>query len=180
MKKVIISSILSTLILVGCNNNTEELENKKSGFLTNKSDLFYDFGDININGGLISHTFQFHNDSDEVLKISNLYTSCGCTKAKIIESDKSESELFSMNKNKNLDIEIKANSEFKVEVIYDPMAHGPKATGDVNRSVFLISSSNENSRTAVNDEESNNSFTQMNIKGLVLSEFEYYEAYSEL
>ena len=94
--------------------------------------------------------------------------------SKIIESDKSESELL-VNKNKNLDIEIKANSEFKVEVIY--VAHGP-TTGDVNRSVFLISSSNENSRTAVND-ESNNSFTQMNIR-LVLSEFEYYEAYSEL
>ena len=42
--------------------------------------LQYDFGEI-AQGTEISHTFRFHNAGDQILNISRLRSSCGCTAA---------------------------------------------------------------------------------------------------
>jgi len=42
--------------------------------------LQYDFGEI-AQGAEISHTFRFHNAGDQILNISRLRSSCGCTAA---------------------------------------------------------------------------------------------------
>ena len=65
---------------------------------------------------------------------------------------------------------------FHVFVTYDPLAHGPNAVGDVNRSIILSTTSEENGRTAVKFDDSDLTFTQMNIKGNVM----YTEDYNNL
>ncbi|SDZ85170.1 P pilus assembly protein, chaperone PapD [Desulfuromusa kysingii] len=42
--------------------------------------LNHDFGEIK-QGGEVAHTFRFRNAGDEILNISNLHSSCGCTAA---------------------------------------------------------------------------------------------------
>jgi hypothetical protein len=42
--------------------------------------LVYDFGDV-IQGDKISYTFRFKNNGDELLEISSVSSSCGCTAA---------------------------------------------------------------------------------------------------
>ncbi|WP_321369859.1 DUF1573 domain-containing protein [uncultured Desulfuromusa sp.] len=42
--------------------------------------LEYDFGEV-IQGAEVSHTFRFHNAGDQILNISQLRSSCGCTAA---------------------------------------------------------------------------------------------------
>lgn len=43
--------------------------------------LEYDFGNINEEDGVVSHTFMFSNISSETVIIDNVSTSCGCTTA---------------------------------------------------------------------------------------------------
>lgn len=43
--------------------------------------LEYDFGEINEEDGIVSHTFIFANTSDQPVLIDNVSTSCGCTTA---------------------------------------------------------------------------------------------------
>lgn len=42
--------------------------------------LVYDFGDV-VQGDKISYTFRFKNNGDEILEISSVSSSCGCTAA---------------------------------------------------------------------------------------------------
>ena len=42
---------------------------------------FYDFGNVT-EGDIVKHTFRFHNDGAETVRIAKTETSCGCTTAK--------------------------------------------------------------------------------------------------
>jgi hypothetical protein len=46
------------------------------------SEDFFDFGSI-VQGEVVSHTFHFHNDGNDVLIIKDLIPDCGCTEPKI-------------------------------------------------------------------------------------------------
>lgn len=163
---------LSLFVLSAC-SNSDLVEIGTSGVVASESELFYDFGDINIQGGLIDHTFLFTNDSEEDLVIMNLATSCGCTSAEVVLSDGTSSPSFGMHDSTQWNQTVVAGDSFEVLVTYDPMAHGPDATGEMNRSIIMTTSSQENGRTAVLDPSTGYAFTQMNIKGLVLSAEDY-------
>lgn len=172
MKKLISLLSLFVFTLSACSNaESSEL----SGLLVADSELFHDFGDINIEGGLINHRFEFSNQGEEDLMIMNLSTSCACTAAEVILSDGTQSPLFGMRDMTQWGETVAPGESFEVLVTYDPMAHGPNATGEMNRSVIMTTSSQENGRTAVMDPNLGDSFTQINIKGMVLSEADYLE-----
>jgi len=172
MKKLLTLFTLSLLPLSAC-TTSDLAEIGTSGLVAAESELFYDFGDINIEGGLINHSFIFTNDSEEDLVIMNLSTSCGCTAAEVMLSDGTSSPTFGMNDSSEWNKTVSAGDNFEVIVTYDPMAHGPNATGEMNRSVIMTSSSMENGRTAVFDPSTGYAFTQINIKGMVLSAVDY-------
>jgi hypothetical protein len=56
--------------------DSTELEAKYSRILF--EELTYEFGKIK-QGDIVKHTFNFKNDSDEPLVVSNAAASCGCT-----------------------------------------------------------------------------------------------------
>lgn len=178
MKKLLSVLALSVLAFSAC-SSSGLVELGTSGMLVAESELFYDFGDINIEGGLIDHSFTFTNDSEEDLVIMNLSTSCGCTAAEVILSDGSTSPTFGMRDATQWNQVVPAGDSFEVLVTYDPMAHGPDATGEMNRSVIMTTSSHENGRMAVLDPSTGYAFTQINIRGMVLSAADYLEANSE-
>lgn len=154
-----INLFLLCLFLVGCSSSTN-IE-KNLGMIEAKTELFHDFGAMDIQGGKVNHTFSFLNKSDQPLSLVDLKTSCMCTKAEIIDENGvkiSNAEGF----------KVLTGQEFDVLVTYDPLAHGPDAVGEVNRSIMLTTSSIENGRIAVKDKNSGYSFTQMNIKGEVM------------
>jgi rhodanese-related sulfurtransferase len=117
-------------------NNTEG-----SGNLITSSSLIHDWGDINIQGGDVSHSFQFTNDGEESLYLKGAETSCMCTTATYHLPDGSKSPVFGMHNNPTgWSAEIKPGENFEVEAIYDPMAHGPDAVGIIQRSITLATS----------------------------------------
>jgi hypothetical protein len=163
MKKIILPVLFSVFLLTACSSS----EAQHSGLISAETELFYSFGDVDIAGGLVSHNFGFVNDGEEPLQISNLSTSCMCTEAEVVLSDGEKSPVFGMHDKTEWNHFVEPGEKFEVLVTYDPMAHGPDAVGEINRSVTMFTSSEENGRVAVFDETSDLTFTQMNIHGLV-------------
>jgi len=147
------------VFLAGCTSSTS-IE-KNLGMVEAKSELFHDFGAMDIQGGKVNHTFSLLNKSEQALSLVDLKTSCMCTQAQIIDQN-------GVKVSNVKGFKVLAGQEFDVLVTYDPLAHGPDAVGEVNRSIMLTTSSIENGRIAVKDENSGYSFTQMNIKGEVM------------
>ena len=102
----------------------------------------YDFGDIKIDGGLVSHKFEIKNTGKGELKFSDISTSCMCTSA-YFEVNGEKSPKFGMHKNPTFWSQKLAPGEMgTLEVIFDPMAHGPDAIGPITRSVSVYSNDN--------------------------------------
>ena len=105
----------------------------------------HDLGQISMREGVKQLTYTFRNNTDQSLQLSNLYTSCMCTKAKIIIDD-AESPFAGMQGHTSGLMPIDPNMELnpgqkaKLLVEFDPNAHGPMGTGPMTRSVVLETS----------------------------------------
>lgn len=101
-----------------------------------------DLGQIPMSEGIKQLSYSFKNDGDQSLQINNLYTSCMCTKAKIIIDDQ-DSGFAGMKGHKSglmpidPDMELKTGQEAKLLVEFDPNAHGPQGVGPMTRSIIL-------------------------------------------
>ena len=102
----------------------------------------YDFGDVSMAKGTAKHIFSITNKGDGDLKLFDISTSCMCTKA-ILEIDGKRSPAFGMSghgTNPRFWSEpLSPGQSANLEVIYDPNAHGPNATGPINRVVTVHS-----------------------------------------
>jgi len=99
----------------------------------------YDFSTISMANGLAKHTFVISNEGTADLDLSNISTSCMCTTA-FLEVDGDRSPRFGMHSNpKFWSKKLKPGQTANLEVIFDPLAHGPDATGPITRGVTLYS-----------------------------------------
>lgn len=97
----------------------------------------YDFGDVSMAKGVVKHTFEIKNSGSGNLKISEIKTSCMCTSA-VLDIDGKKSPAFSLHNNPMLwSDEIAAGQTAKLEVAFDPNAHGPDATGPITRTISM-------------------------------------------
>lgn len=179
-KKVILLTLISsTLIITACSSSgsggdASLLKIKDSGAISASDTLNYDWGDINIEGGNVSKTFSFKNDDMKKLVLKGASTSCMCTAAAIALPDGSQSPTFGMHNNPtDWAYGVMPGEEFSVKVVFDPMAHGPSATGPIQRSVFLVTSSKNNEIAESNSRETGGRITELKVKGNVLSEADY-------
>ncbi len=125
---------------------SETVSLNASGNIVATNGIEHDWGDININGGLVSHTFKLKNESEESLYLKGAKTSCMCTSARYSLNDGTISPKYGMHNNPSgWSEEIGPNETFEVEVVFDPMAHGPDAVGAIRRSVFLNTSAKNSS-----------------------------------
>ena len=112
----------------------------------------YDAGQVPINGGLVKKTFEVKNSGIGALKIENIWTSCMCTKAVLKVGDKTSPE-FGMPEHGSSPAfwseEIKAGETAELEVIFDPLAHGPQGIGQIVRAVYLATNDPEKTKAEI-------------------------------
>lgn len=164
--KVIGGLMVAILFLSACTSTSNDQANNSnisnSGNLLVISELNHDWGDIDIEGGNVSHRFTFKNDSSESLYLKGAQTSCMCTTAVYELSDDSISPKYGMHNNPtHWSGEVKPGEDFEVNVVFDPMAHGPDATGPIQRSVQLLTS------------DPGQPITELKVSGLVLSKEDF-------
>ncbi len=164
---IIIGILVSAVILTGCAAKSDSVKSEykdkiNSGSITILGDVSYDWGNINIKGGDVKHTFTLKNTSDEPLYLKSIFTSCVCTKARFRLPDESISPSYGMSNNASYwAAEIKPNETFDVEVTFDPLYHGAQTTGPISRSISIINSSK------------NDSVFELTARGNVLSKSDY-------
>ena len=95
----------------------------------------HDFGEIDIFAGTVQSDFTLTNTGTEDVTVSKATTSCGCTEGSIA------GESFGMHEGLAQSIIIPAGGTEIVTAIYDPLAHGPNATGEITRQLFLTTNS---------------------------------------
>ncbi|MDP2587220.1 MAG: DUF1573 domain-containing protein [bacterium] len=105
----------------------------------------YDFGEISMEDGLVSHEYVVTNSSPEPVILSKMYTSCMCTQAELLHQDEVHGPFGMVGHGTmpRLDESIGPGEEFMVKAIYDPNAHGPAGVGPVDRVVSLETDSGE-------------------------------------
>lgn len=113
---------------------------KSTGIPQIKIDTFsYDFGEVAMSKGLAVHSFNIKNEGDGDLKIFNISTSCMCTTAVLKVAGKSSPEFGMHNSLAYWSKKLKPQETAELEVTFDPLAHGPEATGPITRRVTLYS-----------------------------------------
>lgn len=105
----------------------------------------YNFGKVSMANGIVKHIFPIKNTGGANLKISDITTSCMCTKA-VFESNGEKSPAFGMAGHGANPLfwssELAPGQNANLEVSFDPNAHGPNATGSITRTVSLFSNDN--------------------------------------
>lgn len=179
LQKSILSLFFSSaLLLSACSQSGTlgDLSATNSGKITPLEDLSHDWGDVNIEGGTVNYTFNFKNDGDKNLVIKTANTSCMCTTATVKLANGSASPSFGMvgmNSAGPWGGVVKPGEEFKMEVVFDPLAHGPDAVGPITRSIFLVTSSTTNGDYAKIDPRSGEMTTEITLSGNVLKKSQY-------
>lgn len=99
----------------------------------------YDFGTISMANGKVNKNFTLTNPPAKTVMIEKIYTSCMCTQASLIINGQKFGP-FGMpghglvpKVNKTL----AAGESAKIEVVFDPNAHGPAGVGPIERVVFV-------------------------------------------
>ncbi len=175
MKKLSFALLFGSLLFfTSCSNTpTDELANTAPGTLTTSSVLSYDWGDINIQGGDVSHTFTFQNTGDGLVRFETATTSCMCTTATITLSNGEKSPAFGMHGSNSWGKYIAAGESASITVTFDPLAHGPNATGPISRKVYVATSAKADGATVMSSSESKDNILTLTVSGNVLSEEEY-------
>ena len=141
---VVIVLFIIGIAFIGSQDNTGKTVEDiawPSGVITPVEAMEYDWGNINIKGGDVEHVYLLKNSSDEPLVVKSAVTSCMCTTAIIeIDGEKPSPEFGMHSKPSSWSAIVEAGETFKVRAIYDPMAHGPDAVGEIARTISVITS----------------------------------------
>ena len=102
----------------------------------------FDFGEISMAAGNVSHAFKIKNSGSEPITVKKLYTSCMCTTASLMFGSKKFGPYgmaghgFIPEINKTID----PGEEAAIEAVFDPAAHGPAGVGLIERAITIENS----------------------------------------
>ena len=158
MKNKIIVYIIAIVILLSeysCMQKPNESKKVDDGKITNShpaktegtlvaKEIFYDFGTISMKNGKVSKLFKINNSTSEDIKLPSLTTSCMCTAAYFIDSDRNKRTFWYAWY--GVCSQIKRNYKSwnigEIEAVYDPNAHGPAGVGMIDRFIYLEDANN--------------------------------------
>lgn len=166
MKKLALILIISAIFITGCSQQKNVSLQEFGGEIQAQDGLLYDFGNIDINGGIVSKTFRFKNIDSKPLAIYEATTSCGCTTGEIKVGSKTYGP-FGMHNQIKQTIEVPAQSDFNITISYDPLFHGPNDLGKRQRTLFLFSSATVDGKIVRNYQNKPN-FTEISVRGNVV------------
>ncbi len=145
MKKILLIS--SLFLLAGCASGTtisnENTTPNKGVIEVDQKEV--DLKDIPIFGGTKEILFSFWNAGPEPVTLLEGVTSCMCTTA-VVEKGETISERIEMAGHKipaKINQILKSGEEATLRVTFDPLAHGPNATGPMMREITLQTNSSE-------------------------------------
>lgn len=118
-----------------------ELQLASPGFLESSEESF-DFREISMTKGVVSHEFKIKNSAENPVEINSIYTSCMCTSA-ILEVDGRKFGPFGMPGHgftPKIRRMLAVGEEVKLLVEFDPAAHGPAGVGPISRIVTVETS----------------------------------------
>lgn len=96
----------------------------------------YDWGTIDINGGIVSKSFTIENSGTTPLKLYDVKTSCMCTTAQLKTASNS-SKKFGMHEKNSSVFEVAPGESAEVLVEFDPLFHGPSGVGPISRTITM-------------------------------------------
>ena len=158
IKSIIIYSVVVGIVLIFSawlifipTNNDSGVSKSSASTLSIATDNF-DFGTVPMEDGNVLHDFKVVNNGKEPVTINEVFTSCACTTAFIIDANGTKYGKFGMRghglKNKT-SIEIAPGESAIVQAVYDPAYHGPSGVGLVQRSVYLDTNSSKSPKLEV-------------------------------
>lgn len=103
----------------------------------------YDWGTIDINGGVVSKSFMIENNGSTTLKLYDPKTSCMCTTAQL-KIDNQISKKFGMHEKSSSVFEVQPGKTAELIVVFDPAFHGPSGVGPISRTVTMNTNSEDN------------------------------------
>ena len=146
MNKIFIGAVIvagvTGLIWLGSPKGSETkspvAESSGSGLLILEESIF-DFGEISMAAGDVSHVFKIKNTGTGPVVIRKMYTSCMCTTAQLIYGDKKFGPYGMAGHGfiPSINETINPGEEASVEVVFDPKAHGPAGVGKIQRVVTI-------------------------------------------
>ena len=100
---------------------------------------FFNFGNISMAAGSVSHRYWIKNISAAPLTITKLFTSCMCTVGTLIThaGKKGPFGMPGHGPTPRLDERLAPGESAQVEVVFDPAAHGPAGIGPTTRVVTI-------------------------------------------
>ena len=105
----------------------------------------YDFGTVSMANGKVSKDFVLENQSQDNVKIGEVYTSCMCTEAEVKVGDKIYGP-FGMPGHLSAgkaNAVISPGEKVIVKAIFDPAAHGPSGVGPIERQISVDAGAKE-------------------------------------
>lgn len=139
---IIIIIILVTVILLGVgvmlvsNNSTPASVAASENAKVILDAKEYDWGNISYDAANPIKTFLIKNTGSGVLKLTNIKTSCHCTRANVTINGK-DSQHFGMSGISSWIGEVPAGKDAKLNVIFDQRFHGPSGVGPIVRYISV-------------------------------------------
>lgn len=131
--------VLGGLIWLGRPQNSPNTTAGLDNGILETEEKFYDFGDISMAKGKVSHSFKIKNSGSSQVQIDQINTSCMCTEATFFK-DSQRFGPFGMPGHgfaPSLNISMEPREEATMEVVFDPNAHGPAGVGKIERQVLI-------------------------------------------
>ncbi len=173
--KILVSVIVAVALISAGTLEFAQAAEPTSGKVGAYSGVEHNWGNINIKGGTLQHTFRLYNSGEDNLLLKGGFTSCGCTKIVITLPDGSKSPEFGMTHAATQPVNwigiVKPGDNFKVTVDYDPLTHGPNDLGPVERRAYIITSAPEDGLLSNRSPKvTNGTVTTLRVSGIVVSE----------
>lgn len=146
-KKIIVACVFLTLVILGGGVYFLSKDTVQVGASQNARAQVdaknYDWGKIAYDNGNVSKSFTIKNTGSDVLKLTNVKTSCTCTEAQI-SINGTKSPFFGMHSSSPWVGQVSPGKEAKLTVIFDPTFHGPSGVGPMTRLVSLETNDSKN------------------------------------